>query len=318
MVKILVIGDLHGKKPRIHFKDFDYIISVGDICSDKFLRPYYKKYFKFVKRIGKDEVMSFSDFMDSELGRGKQEELEEKQMFEGRKILEYLNSFGVPVFFVPGNWDNSYGPTRIRDMDKSDYNNLKIWLDWWLGRRSNKKLVSGLENVYDLQYGLYKSDEFNVLGYGLISGAEKFEKKLKKIVASKREKSMLKSKMSEIYGRLNKLWNKRNENAVSIFVSHNVPYGVLDKIISKGSYADGMHAGSTVARNFCIKKRPEICVGGHIHEYYGREKLNDTVVVNSGYGADAQVLIDINDKTGRFKMKFVDMVKKRYRKKYGK
>ena len=32
-MKFLVIGDLHGQKPKIHFKDFDAIIAPGDFCS---------------------------------------------------------------------------------------------------------------------------------------------------------------------------------------------------------------------------------------------------------------------------------------------
>lgn len=28
-MKLLIIGDLHGNKPKIHFKDFDAIIAPG-------------------------------------------------------------------------------------------------------------------------------------------------------------------------------------------------------------------------------------------------------------------------------------------------
>ena len=33
-MKILVVGDLHGQKPKIYFRDFDAIIAPGDFCSD--------------------------------------------------------------------------------------------------------------------------------------------------------------------------------------------------------------------------------------------------------------------------------------------
>ena len=33
-MKFLIIGDLHGKMPRIHFKEFDAIIAPGDFCLD--------------------------------------------------------------------------------------------------------------------------------------------------------------------------------------------------------------------------------------------------------------------------------------------
>lgn len=312
MVKILVIGDLHGKMPRIHFKDFDCIVCVGDVCSDKFLRPYYKKFFKLVKKVGVEEIINFKDFADAELGKGGHDVLMEKEMVAGRKILEYLNSFGKPVFFVPGNWDNSYGPTRIKDMDKNDYNHLRTWLDWWLGRRSNKKLAGGLENVYDLQYGLYSSDEFNLIGYGLISGSERLMKKVREAEVTKKERAILKKLSLEIPSRLVELWKKRNKQAPTIFISHNIPYGVMDKIKDKDSHAHGKHAGSTVARDFCLKKKPAVCVGGHIHEHYGRRKLGETVVVNAGHGRDAQVLLEVKGK--KIKVNFVESLVEWYKK----
>jgi len=312
VVKILVVGDLHGKMPRIHFKDFDYIIQVGDVCSDKLLRPLYKKYFQLVKKL-KDDVPNFDAFVNAELGVGKHEKILEEETKVGRRVLEYLNSFGVPVFFVPGNWDNSYGPTKIKDMDKNDYTYWKTWLDWWLARHSNEKLVQGLENIYDLQFGLY-SDKFNVLGFGLISGPERLER-VKKLKVSEEKRKKLKEYSDKIPNRLSMLWKKRDKKLISIFISHNVPYGVLDKVIDKNNYANGKHAGSTVARNFCLRHKPDICIGGHIHEHYGRRKLGKTVVINSGFGRDAQVLIDINEKTKKFKTKFVDSVVKKYRKK---
>ena len=34
-MKILVLGDLHGEKPKLRIKDFDAIVCFGDVCSDK-------------------------------------------------------------------------------------------------------------------------------------------------------------------------------------------------------------------------------------------------------------------------------------------
>ena len=53
--KFLIIGDLHGNKPLIHFKDFDAIIAPGDFCSDKYLRPYLNKWFEYVKKLQKEK-----------------------------------------------------------------------------------------------------------------------------------------------------------------------------------------------------------------------------------------------------------------------
>jgi len=195
-------------------------------------------------------------------------------------------------------------------MDQNDYTHLKSWLDSWLGRRSNKRLIQGLENVYDLQYGLYSSSEFNVLGYGLISGPENLMEGVRDAEVSEKQRAILKKFSLEIPRRLGELWKRRNKKAPSIFISHNVPYGVLDKIKDKKNHADGKHAGSTVARDFCLKKKPEICVGGHIHEYYGKKKLGKTTVVNVGFGKESQVLLDIRRK--KVKVKFVPSLVEKY------
>lgn len=313
MVKILVIGDLHGRMPRFHFKEFDYIICVGDICDDRGLRPFYKKYFALIKKFGVDDAPDFDVFMEQKFGEGKYREIMDESIVVGRKILRKLDSFGVPVFFVPGNWDYSYGPTRVKDMDKDDYNYLRTWIDWWLGRRTNKKLLRGFRNVYDLQYGLYRGEEFNVLGYGNISGPEKLKEKIREYEMSNRERVVLKKLAGEIPGRLNRLFSKRNKKVPTIFVSHNIPYGVMDKGGDRKSHVYGKHLGSTVARDFCLKKKPEICLGGHVHEFYGKRKLGDTVVVNVGHGRDAQVLLDINERTGKVKVEFVPKVVEKYR-----
>ncbi len=49
-MKILVIGDLHGRKPKIHFKDFDCIIQIGDVCNDKEFRPFVNRWFRAIKK----------------------------------------------------------------------------------------------------------------------------------------------------------------------------------------------------------------------------------------------------------------------------
>ena len=81
-MKILVVGDLHGNKPIIHFKDFDAIISIGDVCSDKEFRPLVKKWFQFMEN---NEDISLEEFMLKELGQRKLRQLEIKSLEEGRK-----------------------------------------------------------------------------------------------------------------------------------------------------------------------------------------------------------------------------------------
>ena len=48
-MRILALGDLHGRKPKIKTKDFDVFVLVGDICDDRKIGPLYKEWFKKLK-----------------------------------------------------------------------------------------------------------------------------------------------------------------------------------------------------------------------------------------------------------------------------
>lgn len=96
-MKILVIGDLHGIKPRIHFKDFDCIIQVGDVCDDSEFRPHINNWFKYLKDASEDR-MSLSLFMSNSIGKREMKAMEKRSVLKGREILKYLASFGKPVF----------------------------------------------------------------------------------------------------------------------------------------------------------------------------------------------------------------------------
>ena len=88
----------------------------------------------------------------------------------------------------------------------------------------------------------------------------------------------------------------RNKKLQTIFISHNIPVKTkLDIVKNKNSHANGMHLGSSIARKFCEKYKPLICIGGHIHEGMGKDKIGKTLLINPGYGVDAQVLINVDE-----------------------
>ncbi len=299
-MKILVIGDLHGRKPRIHFKDFDCIIQVGDVCSDKELGKYWRLWFRLLKDLG-DDAPSAEELILSDVGKKGYERLKKESLLEGRKILEYLNSFGKPVFIVPGNWDESFGDSKVKNPDKDGYSYYKAWFNRFLGEKTNSSLIKGLKNVYDCQYNLFKMLNINILGYGLSNSPEKINDKPKKKL-SKEEIKKLDKIYFKIMDRLSNLYKRRNKKLPVIFISHNVPYNTkLDVIKDKKSYAYNKHLGSYVARKFCEKYQPLFCVGGHIHEHFGKTKIGKTIVINAGFGKDANVLIDLDEEKGRIR-----------------
>jgi len=300
-MKILVIGDLHGRMPKIHFKDFDCIIQVGDVCDDSKIGPYYKKYFELLNK-NEDLDLSLDDFFIKELGKRKYTLYEKQSLKIGRSILEYLNSLGRPIFMVAGNWDQSYGSSRIKDIDKSDYHYRKAFYDWYLGDKINSKLINGLKNIKVCMYKNHVFSEINFLGYGLSSGAELLKKKGKKLGVSKKQFEVLKKSLNKIFQKLSSACKKRNKKFPTIFISHNVPYNTkLDVIKDKKSYAYEKHLGSYVARKFCEKYQPLLCIGGHIHEHFGKVKIGKTTVINAGFGKDANILIDLDEEKGKIR-----------------
>lgn len=299
-MKILAIGDLHGRKPKIHFKDFDCIVQVGDVCDDSKLGKYWRFWFQLLKVHGED-TPSAEELMLSDIGEYGIKRMEEDSLLVGRKILKYLNSFGKPVFFVPGNWDQSWGDTKIENPEASNYAYFKSWFDRFLGKNANSKLVKGLKNVKDCQFKNHEFNEINFLGYGLSNNQERIvtkpKKKLTKLEIKKLDKTYFKT-----MGILSNLYNSINKKLPVFFISHNIPYNTkLDIVKDKKSYAHGKHLGSYIARKFCEKYQPLICVGGHVHEGVGKDKIRKTILINPGFGENAQVLIDVDEKIGMVK-----------------
>src|SRR3989344_1642938 len=284
-LKFLIIGDLHGQKPKIYFKDFDYIIAPGDFCSDKGLRPLTKKWMKESKK------MHFSTFILKSIGKKKYDLLNKESLKVGRKILEYLNSFDKPVFIVPGNWDQSYGESRS-DKEEDDFYSRKYFLEAVMGNQTNPFLTKNLENIYDCQFKLYKFSNFNILGYGLSSNAE--DPIIKKELYTKNQLMHLRKKYKIILSRLDETYRKRSKDLPTIFLSHNVPYNTkLDILLNKESKFHKKHFGSTVTSDFCRKYQPLICIGGHMHEHFGKDKIGRTTVINTGFGKDVNTYLEI-------------------------
>ena len=111
-MKILVLGDLHGKIPKLKIKktDFDCIVQIGDICGHPMMEKLWKSFFKFLK---KNPETKFIDYIKQTYGWKKYYKIEEESLVFGSRVMDFLNSLGKPVFFVPGNYDCSYGKSRI-------------------------------------------------------------------------------------------------------------------------------------------------------------------------------------------------------------
>lgn len=295
-MRILVIGDLHGQKPRIHFKNFDCIIQVGDVCSDKEFRLYINKWFNLLKS-SKEVDISVDDLIINSIGKRGLKKLEKDSLKQGKEILEYLNSFGKPVFIVPGNWDQSFKETK--EEREGNFYYIRNYLTKFSGERTNSYLTKGLKNVFDCQFNLNQFGKINFIGYGLSSVPEKPNRKKDKI--TKRQFSILKKKYDSLLSKLFVQYIKRDKSLPIIFITHNIPHGKLDLVKNKKNYANNKHLGSNIAEDFCKRAKPLLCIGGHIHEAKGKAKIGKTVVINAGFGKDAQVLIEVDEKKKKIK-----------------
>jgi len=268
-MKILIVGDLHGAKPKIYFEDYDAIIAPGDFCSDKSKKILFKALKEKLKN--PDSAIEWYDMV----GKRKARKIINESLDRGREILEHLNSFGKPVYLVPGNWEW----TGYKDSD-------------WEFLRQNHypRIKKGLKNIRDTHNRMLNMGDYSIIGYGISSGPEFPQQELEKFTAKELKKK--KREFEKTKRKLEKLFEKTDKPM--IFLSHNVPYNTpLDMITDKASPRVGMHFGSVVVRDLIDKYHPLVSVGGHMHEHFDKCKLGRTTCINSGFGPNVNVLMEL-------------------------
>jgi len=95
----------------------------------------------------------------------------------------------------------------------------------------------------------------------------------------------------ELFGFLTEGYEKINDSAIKVMISHAPPKGTTDRTFF------GMRAGSSAVRKFIEKNHVNLCLSGHIHEARGVKSINSTVVANPGaFKKGRYLLIEIGDK----------------------
>jgi len=271
-MKFSIVGDLHGNKPKIYFKEFDAIIAPGDFCSSDKKRRYAFQALR--KRIqNPDSRVKWYDLP----GKREARKIIKKSLKDGRKILKHLNSFNVPVYIVPGNADLI--PRKEEE---------------WVFLRQNhyNKLIEGLENIIDVHHRLVDIGEYQIIGNGISTGPEypQYKEELDRLKAKELRKQ--KKEYEKVSKKVASLFERASKPV--IFLSHNVPFNTpIDKITNKESPRYGYHYGSVVAREMIEKYQPLVCIGGHMHEHFKKCKIGKTVCINSGFGSFVNVLMEL-------------------------
>jgi len=116
-------------------------------------------------------------------------------------------------------------------------------------------------------------------------------------------KKELRDRTNEYNGnrrRLTKLFNETRKPI--IFMPHNVPFNTkLDMITNKDSPKYGYHYGSVIAREIIEKYQPLLCIGGHMHEHFGKCRIGKTICINAGFGSKVNTLIDLDEAKGKIR-----------------
>ena len=147
-----------------------------------------------------------------------------------------------------------------------------MWLSKKYRNKANKFFIKH-KNVIDKLTGKYKLRNKIFLFFDVIWDFEK-----------EASKTVLRKSFRNNKNRERKLNQILRENKDSILITHNPPYGILDK-----NYA-GRHVGSKIIRKAIDKNPPRVLLCGHIHESKGEKKHGKTRVYNLGSRGQYKIL----------------------------
>jgi Icc-related predicted phosphoesterase len=280
MVRILAIGDFHGKFPKKlerEARKSDLVLSTGDFKTFTLKKQFFK--YSWRRGIQVCEV----------IGKKKTKEAVKKDWKNAEKVLKIVNGLPVPVFTVLGNYDDST-PDGFDIKKIPHLKNMKIWE--WEEQDFITPLLKKYKHIKEFTYSYVKLGKLIFIGAygGTIPGKVK-SKNFKKH----------KAKLDKLF----KKFRKENREGRVIFVFHNMPYNCrLDKIRDKTApkEAYGKHYGSKLIRRVIEQHKPILGIGGHLHENQGKIKIRETTVLNTGAALDGKAaVIEFDEKKGKIK-----------------
>ena len=274
-MKILVIGDFHGKFPeklkrRIKNENVDLILSTGDYADTYILRNLEFKYWDKLKN-----GFSFSRI----LGKKKYKILLRNAINSINLILKKLKSLNKPIISIYGNSD-------ITNKEAKKYSLRGI------------ETLSKHYNICLLKSNITKFKGIIIAGISGYRGASckgltKIEYKIKPKI--KTINFNWNSKLSKIF--------KKDKNVNEwIFIAHDVPLRYFDKVKFKQSPMYGKYVGDEYLTKYIKKYQPKLFICGHMHEYQGIKNLGKTRIITTGAAQDGKaVIINLDEQKGKVK-----------------
>jgi len=267
-MKILAIGDFHGKFPgklkRIaQSKEIDLILCTGDFADADKIRK-----------------LIFKNWTDKpwyeQIGIKKAKQIEKESFDSGLNVLNELNKLNKKVYVVFGNSDfyRERGSTSDDPLIPGFYEDK----------------IRKLKNIILVDNKKLSTRDFDILGFGGYVDCTEYIKN--PIDGDKEEQIMRLERYLYDQLKLKKLFLKKGKSKEIIFLAHYPPYGVMDKVsFIKNSPMYGKHVGWEPYNEVIRKHKPKLVLCGHMHEYQGKKKLGKSLVVNPGAAFEGKAAV---------------------------
>jgi Icc-related predicted phosphoesterase len=180
---------------------------------------------------------------------------------------------------LPKNYAATTAKKILRKLDSYNLFILSLKGNMFISKKGIHLIlpqIKKMKNFIQKYTGKYKIQDYNFIFFDIIYEQSTLRAHNKNTITKNKMKSNESRK-----NRLNKLL-KKNKN--SILISHNPPYGYVDKAYN------GKHVGSMILLNAIKKHQPKYVFCGHIHEARGKAKIGKTIVYNLGFNGDYLVL----------------------------
>ena len=265
-MKILAIGDFHGKLPEklekvARRKDIDFIISSGDFANaDKIRKIIFKNW--------------ANKKWHEAIGVAKAARLEKESYNSGLRIMKELNKLKKNFYFVWGNSDfyREFVTGEPEEIMPGHYDDA-------LGKLRNLNLIDRrkvkIKGVEILGHGGYV-DVTEFVRSSVDKDRKTYLRRVKRYKKQERE--------------MNKMFRKKKPKNF-IFVTHYTPYKILDRVNFKGSPMHGKKVGWEPYNRVIKKYSPFLVICGHMHENQGMQKLGSSLVVNPGSAKEGKAAI---------------------------
>ena len=269
-MKILAIGDFHGKFPEKLKKEArkaDLILSTGDFADTDKRRKIIFKHWTSKKWW---EV----------IGEKKAKKLEKESFYSGVRILKELNKICKKSYVIWGNGDfyKEHGTSEPDSIMPGYYEDR----------------LKRMKNILLIDRKKKKIGKMCIIGHGGYVDVTEF---IKHPIDREKKKQKIRLKRYEESER--ELFNlfKAKKPKDFIFLIHYTPYKIFDIAHYKSSPMHGKHVGFEPYNQIIRKYKPLLVICGHMHEYQGMKKLGKTMIVATGPAFEGKAaIIEIDEK----------------------